>query len=106
MSQQPLAPLAQARSQIASLADHAPTLEATAAYERVLLRLDGTAGREAIGEVQPIDPRTWPHELDTAEVHDELTRSLEGLDRIGIPPLSIALLIALLDDARDLAGQR
>ena len=88
--------LAEARSHVAALADHARTTEASSAYEHVLLQLD------------------WIHEddvpaLDTFRLTDArdillvvATSAIEELVSHGADVLQIELVLAMLDDARAL----
>ena len=88
--------LAQARSYVAALADCALSLEASSAYERVLLELDRVHGDESPA-------------LDTDEVTDDrgvlftfAGNAIEELEAFGVDALSIELILAMLVDARDL----
>jgi hypothetical protein len=88
--------LAEARSHVAALADHAETTETSSAYEHVLLQLD------------------WIHEddvpaLDTFGLTDDrdtllvvATSAIEALVSHGVDVLQIELVLAMLDDARAL----
>ncbi len=88
--------LAEARSHVAALADHAETTEASSAYEHVLLQLD------------------WIHEddvpaLDTSGLTDDrdillvvAASAIEELVSHGVDVLQIELVLAMLDDARAL----
>ncbi len=88
--------LAQARSYIATLADRAQTLDASSAYERVLLELDRVHGDDCPA-------------LDTEDLTDDrdillavARNAIEGLEDYGVDTLSVELLLAMLVDARDL----
>lgn len=90
--------LAQGRSYLAALADQASTIDASSAYERVLIELDRvhedecpSAGTEALTE-------------DRAILLVVATSVLEELEQYGVDPLTIELIIAMLDDAYALDG--
>ena len=88
--------LAQARSYVAALADRAVTLDASSAYERVLLELDRVHGDECPA-------------LDTGDLTDDrslllavASSAIEELESYGIDTLSIELILAMLVYAHDL----
>jgi hypothetical protein len=88
--------LAQARSYVAALADRSQTLDASSAYERVLLELDRVHGDECPA-------------LDTEDFTDDrdillavATNAIEELENYGIDTLSVELILAMLVDAHDL----
>ncbi len=88
--------LAQARSHVAALADRAPTIDASSAYERVLLELDRVHGDDCPA-------------LDTRDLTDDrdilfavASNTAEELEKYGVDPLSIELILAMLVDAHDL----
>lgn len=88
--------LAQARSSVAALADCALTLDASSAYERVLLELDRVHGDECPS-------------LDTEDLTDDraillawASSAIQELEDYGIDALSVELLLAMLADAHDL----
>lgn len=90
--------LARARSQLAALADQAQSVEASSAYERVLLELDRIHGDESPA-------------LDTEGLTDDravllagVSSAIEELADHGIDTLDIELLLAKLEDARALDG--
>ncbi|WP_244928554.1 hypothetical protein [Nocardioides sp. W7] len=87
--------LAQARSCLAALADQASTIDASSAYEHVLIELDRLHGDECPS-------------ADTAEDRAILlavaTSALEELEQYGVDPLTVELIIAMLDDAHALDG--
>jgi hypothetical protein len=88
--------LAQARSYVAALADCAVTIEASSAYERVLLELDRVHGDDCPA-------------LDTDALTDDRDilfavagSAIEELEHFGVDALSVELILAMLVDARDL----
>lgn len=88
--------LVQARSYVAALADGARTIEASSAYEHVLIELDRLHDDQSPA-------------LDTdglSDNHDVLfaaaTAAIEDLQDHGIDALDIELLLARLDEARQL----
>jgi hypothetical protein len=90
------ATLTEARSYIAALADHARTVEASSAYERALVELDGIHGDDVPA-------------LDTDGLTDDrhilmavATSTIEQLAAYDVDALRIELLLAALDDARAL----
>ncbi|WP_239455423.1 hypothetical protein [Nocardioides gilvus] len=90
--------LAQARSYLAALADHATTIDASSAYEHALIELDRVHG----DDVPTIDSKRRCE--DRAILLPMATVALEELDRHGVDALSIELIIAMLDDAYTLDG--
>jgi hypothetical protein len=90
--------LAQARSYLAALADQAATIDASSAYEHVLIELDRVHGdqspainNDGLGE-------------DRAILRSVATSALEELEQYGLDPLSVELILAMLDDAYALDG--
>jgi hypothetical protein len=88
--------LAEARSYLAVLADHARTVEASSAYERTLIELDWVHGDDSPA-------------LDTAGLTDDqdilmadATSAIEQLTTYGVDPLHVELLLAALADAKAL----
>jgi hypothetical protein len=88
--------LARARSLLAALADRAESVEASSAYERVLLELDRIHGDESPA-------------LDTEGLTDDrgallagASSAIEELADYGADALDIELLLAKLQDARAL----
>jgi len=90
--------LAQARSYVAALADRAPTIDVSSAYERVLLELDRVHGDDCPS-------------LDTSDLTDEddgdilltvASNAIEDLENHGVDALSVELILAMLIDAHDL----
>ncbi|KRF34425.1 hypothetical protein [Nocardioides sp. Soil805] len=88
--------LAQARSYVAALADRALTIDASSAYERVLLELDRVHGDDCPA-------------LDTEDLSDDrdillavANNAVGQLENCGVDPLSVELLLAMLIDAHDL----
>ena len=90
--------LAQARSYLAALSDQASTIDASSAYEHVLIDLDRLHGDEC--------PSAGTEGLteDRAILLAVATSALEELEQYGIDPLTIELIIATLDDAYALDG--
>ncbi|QBR91878.1 hypothetical protein [Nocardioides euryhalodurans] len=88
--------LAQARSYVAALADSALTLDASSAYERVLLELDRVHGDDCPA-------------LDSEDLTDDgdiplavASSAIEELETHGIDPLAVELILAMLVEAHDL----
>lgn len=88
--------LARARSCVAALADQALTIEASSAYERVLLELDRVHGDECPA-------------LDTDDLTNDCdillavaSTAVEELEDYGVDALSVELILAKLIDAHDL----
>ena len=88
--------LAEARSYVAALADRALTIEASSAYERVLLELDRVHGDDCPA-------------LDTGDLTDDrdillavASETVEQLESYGVDSLSVELILAMLIDAHDL----
>lgn len=90
--------LAQARSYLAALADQASTIDASSAYERVLIELD----RIHADECPSADTEGLTE--DRAVLLAVATSALEELEQYGIDSLTIELVIATLDDAYALDG--
>ncbi len=92
----PAQTLAQARSYVAALADQALTIEASSAYERVLLELDRVHGDDCPA-------------LNTEDLTDDrdlllavASTAVEALENYGVDPLSVELILAMLVEAHDL----
>jgi hypothetical protein len=90
--------LAQARSYLAALADQASTIDASSAYERVLIELD----RIHRDECPAADTEGLTE--DRALLLAVATSALEELEQYGVDPLTVELVIAMLDDASALDG--
>jgi hypothetical protein len=90
--------LAQARSYLAALADRASTIDASSAYEHVLIELDRIHGDDC-----PSITNAGLTE-DRAILHSVATSALEELEQFGVDPLSVELILAMLDDAYALDG--
>lgn len=90
--------LAQARSNLAALADRASTIDASSAYEHVLIELDRIHGdeRPAISTEAFTDSRST--------LFASATSALEDLEQVGVDPLTIELILAMLEDAYALDG--
>jgi hypothetical protein len=88
--------LTEARSYIAALADHARTVEASSAYERALLELDGIHG----DDVPALDTYGLTDDRDILTA--VATSAIEQLAASDVDALQIELLLAALDDARAL----
>jgi hypothetical protein len=88
--------LAQARSYVAALADRSQTLDASSAYERVLLELDRVHDDEcpALATENLTDDRDILLAVATS--------AIEELESYGIDTLSVELILAMLVDAHDL----
>ena len=90
--------LGQARSYIAALADLADSIDASSAYEHVLIEPDRIHGDESPG-------------LDTAGICEDraimlavASSAIEELEQYGVDPLHVELVLAMLDDAYGLDG--
>jgi hypothetical protein len=88
--------LAQARSYVAALADRALNVDASSAYEHVLLELDRVHGDECPA-------------VDTYGLTDDrdillavASSAIEELESYGIDALSVELILAMLTDASGL----
>jgi hypothetical protein len=90
--------LAQARSHLAALADRANSVEASSAYEHVLVELDRIHGDQS--PALDADGLTE----DRAILRAVASSSIEELEQYGIDPLSVELVLAMLDDASALDG--
>lgn len=90
--------LAQARSYVAALADQACTIDASSAYEHVLLEID----RLHDDECPATDSTGIPEERQIllAVASD----AIEDLQTYGIDALSIELVLAMLEEASALDG--
>lgn len=88
--------LAQARAHLAALADQAPSLEASSAYERVLIDLDRIHG-DLFPDFEPIGAG-----VSSGLLYSVAVGTLEYLLRFGVDALHVELLLAELDDARAL----
>lgn len=85
--------LTQARTYLAALADQASTIDASSAYEHVLIELDRVQGDECPAV------EDGPLTKDRAILLAAATSTLEELELYGVDPLSVELIIAMLDDA-------
>lgn len=87
--------LAEARSYLAALADSARTFEASLEYDRVLLQLDTVHGDDtpALYDVPA---------ADRSVLYNVAEAAIEDLVRFGVDALQVELLLASLEDARDL----
>jgi hypothetical protein len=90
--------LAQARSYLAALADQASTIDASSAYEHVLIELDRIHGDDC----PPINSDGLTE--DRAILLAVATSALEELEEYGVDPLSVELILAMLDDAYAMDG--
>ena len=88
--------LAQARSNVAALADRALTIEASSAYERVLLELDRAHGDDC----PALDAECLTDDRDILLA--VASNAVEQLAHYGVDPLSIELILAMLVDTHDL----
>jgi hypothetical protein len=87
--------LTQARSYLAALADSTGTVDASLAYDGVLLELDAVHGDDtpALSAVPPADRHALRARAEAA---------LESLLAHGVDALQVELLLAALEDARSL----
>jgi hypothetical protein len=90
--------LAQARSFLAALADQASTIDASSAYEHVLIELDRIHGDDC----PAINSDGLPE--DRAILLAVATSALEELEQHGVDPLSVELILVMLDDAYAMDG--
>ena len=90
--------LGQARSCIAALADQADSIDASSAYEHVLIELDRIHGDESPG----LDTDGICE--DRADLLASATSAIEDLEQHGVDPLNVELVLAMLDDAYGLDG--
>ena len=90
--------LARARSYLAALADQASTIDASSAYEHVLIELDRIHGDG--GPAINSDGLTE----DRAILLAVATSALEELEHYGVDLLSVELVLAMLDDAYAMDG--
>jgi len=88
--------LAEARTYLAALADQAARFEASLAYERTLLYLDAIHG----DNVPALDARGLID--DRAALRRLADSAIEELVDHGIDALQVELVLAMLDDARQL----
>jgi hypothetical protein len=88
--------LAQARSCVAALADRALPLDASSAYERVLLELD----RVHEDNCPALDTDNLTDNRDILRAI--ASNAIEELQSHGVDPLSVELILAMLVDAHDL----
>jgi hypothetical protein len=88
--------LAEARSYIAALADHTSILEASCAYERLLIELDLVHG----DDVPALD--TTGLSSNTDVLLGVAVSAVQQLADHGVEPLAIELLLAGLAEARAL----
>ncbi|WP_244929272.1 hypothetical protein [Nocardioides sp. W7] len=88
--------LTRARSCLAALADQAPSIDASSAYEHVLIELD----RLHADDCPAIDPDDVP--ADPALLIAHATSAIENLHQHGVDALSVELVLAMLVDAASL----
>lgn len=90
--------LGQARAHLAALADQASTIDASSAYEHVLIELDRIHG--------DVCPAIAPDGIrgDRAILMTLATSAVEGLQQYGVDPLNVELTLAMLEDAYALDG--
>lgn len=90
----PHAPLlARARSSLAALADHASSIEESSAFEHVLIALD----RLHADDCPALDPAGCS--AGRAVLLADATEAIEELERHGVDPLGVELVLAMLEDA-------
>lgn len=85
--------LARARSSLAALADQASSIDASSAYEHVLIELD----RIHADDCPAMNPGEVP--ADRAALLADATSAIEDLHQHGVDPLSLELVLAMLVDA-------
>lgn len=85
--------LAEARTHVASMADQADSYEASSAYEHVLIELD----RIHIDDCPALYDKSLS--ADRSTLLAGARRFIEELEKYGIDPLSVELVLAMLDDA-------
>jgi hypothetical protein len=90
------ATLADARAYLAALADHARTVEASSAYERALIELDGVHG----DDTPALDTDGITHDCDI--VMALAVSAVQQLADYGVDALHIELVLASLADAHAL----
>lgn len=90
--------LMQARSYLAALADAARTMEASCAYERVLIEIDRVHGDDT-----PALDTTGLTE-DRAALYAAATSAIEELADHGVDELHVELILTMLIETRDLDG--
>ncbi|MEZ5193966.1 MAG: hypothetical protein R2734_16720 [Nocardioides sp.] len=88
--------LALARSSLAALADQAATIDASSAYERVLIELDRVHGDQSPA-TDNTGRREGPEILLAVA-----TAAVEDLERHGVDRLTVELILAMVADAADL----
>lgn len=88
--------LVEARSYIAALADNARSVEASSAYEHVLIELDRLHGDQS--PALSTDGLTPRHDV----LYAVAASAVEELTSYGLDALDIELLLARLDEAHDL----
>lgn len=88
--------LAEARTYLAALANHAVTVDASLAYERTLLYLDAIHGDNVPG----LDPTRLLNDRATLAVVAE--SAIEELIEHGLDALQVELVLDMLDEARAL----
>jgi hypothetical protein len=86
--------LAEARSYVVALADHALTFDGSMEYERVLLELD-----ELHGGVFP--PTTKVPTNDLAVLYRVAHHAIAGLEAYDLEPFGLELCLAMLSAARE-----
>lgn len=95
--------LAEARSYLAALADHATSFDASLEYERTLLQLDWLHRDVNAGAVPPI---TVVPAKDPEVLYAVASTAIENLQRHGIDPLELEICLAMLQAAHDLDTPR
>jgi hypothetical protein len=90
--------LGQARTYVAALADQAGSIEASSAYEHVLMELDRIHADDC--------PALYYDSIaeDQVVLHAVATSAIEGLVQHGVDELDVELVLAMLDDAFVLDG--
>lgn len=87
--------LAEARSYVAALADHARTFDAAMDYERVLLQLDWLHG----GTIPPI---TVVPASDPDVLYEVAQSAIDNLANYGVDRLKLEICLAMLQAAHEL----
>lgn len=87
--------LAEARSYVAALADHAVTIDASIEYDRVLLQIDFIHG-DLIPAIAPVPVTDREALFDVAEA------AIEDLVDHGIDGLTVELVLDMLYAAREM----
>ena len=90
--------LMQARSYLAALADAAQTMEASCAYERVLIEIDRIHGDDS----PALDTTGLTN--DSAVLYATATSAIEELVDHGVDELHVELILTMLIETHDLDG--